>query len=69
MLVQLSSPDETEQSPEILSVSFVLVLPKGKLLRLEAMLLNFTNQTFFFFLKKLFLEQLKLDEPEPLFRK
>lgn len=49
MLVQLSSPDETEQSPEILSVSFVLVLPKGKLLRLEAMLLNFTNQTFFFF--------------------
>lgn len=67
MLVQLSSPDETEQSPEILSVSFVLVLPKGKLLRMEAMLLNFTNQTFF--LKKLFLEQLKLDEPEPLFRK
>lgn len=59
MLVQLSSPDETEQSPEILSVSFVLVLPKGKLLRLEAMLLNFTNQTFFFFLKKLLTRAVK----------
>lgn len=47
MLVQLSSQNEMEQSPEILLINFVFILPKGKLLKLEALLLNFTNQTFF----------------------
>lgn len=63
MLVQLSSQNEMDQSPEILRVNFVLVLPKGKFFKLENLLLNFTNQTF---LKDIFLEQLKIDDPEPL---
>jgi len=47
MPVQPSSQNETEQSPEILLGNFVLVLRKGELLKLEALLSNFTTETFF----------------------